>query len=113
MPGEQCTPSILLQTAVQKLDNAQGVAQGGAFTVPVTGIMVSGWVMKTCSSCSRCMACRRLAELREQLKDARAEQKADAAAYANTLEAQQVLVALSVAPHSRPTFFLPVHRCLT
>ncbi|CAK0783408.1 hypothetical protein CVIRNUC_006607 [Coccomyxa viridis] len=35
---------------------------------------------------------RRLAELREQLKDARAEQKADAAAYANTLQTQQVRI---------------------
>ncbi len=34
---------------------------------------------------------RRLAELKEQLKDARAEQKADAAAYARTLDAQQVI----------------------
>ncbi len=35
---------------------------------------------------------RRLAELKEQLKDSRAEQKADAAAYASKLEAQQVTV---------------------
>lgn len=33
---------------------------------------------------------RRLAELKEQLRDARAEHKADAAAYASTLESQQV-----------------------
>jgi len=34
--------------------------------------------------------CRRLAELREQLRDTRAEQKADAAAHAGNLAAQQV-----------------------
>ena len=33
---------------------------------------------------------RRMAELKEQLRDARAEHKADAAAYASTLELQQV-----------------------
>ena len=73
----------------------------------ITEITVSVWAMETGSSCSRCMACRRLAELREQLKDARAEQKADAAAYANTLETQQVLGALNVALCSRPITFLP------
>lgn len=66
--------------------------------------------MKTSNSCSRCMACRRLAELREQLKDARAEQKADAAAYANTLQTQQVLGVLSIAPHSRPGLSLLLHK---
>jgi len=38
---------------------------------------------------------RRLAELREQLRDTRAEQKVDAAAHANNLAAQQVRSSLS------------------
>lgn len=42
---------------------------------------------------------RRLAELKEQLRDARAEQKADAAAYASTLESQQVGVCRSFSVH--------------
>ena len=76
----------------------------------ITEIALPVSVLETSNSCSGCMACRRLAELREQLKDARAEQKADAAAYANTLETQQVLGALNVAPCSRPITFLPMRK---
>ena len=42
---------------------------------------------------------RRLAELKEQLTDARAERKADAATYASNLNAQQVV--MHSAPHQR------------
>lgn len=47
---------------------------------------------------------RRLAELKEQLRDARAEQKADAAAYASTLESQQVgsQSMITLKPYCRP-----------
>ena len=48
--------------------------------------------MKTAGEEGNAGVHRRLAELKEQLKDSRAEQKADAAAYASSLEAQQVTV---------------------